>query len=304
MEIILNIFIFCLILFIYIHIQFQLKISNDLEIFEIEKPSKDKFEEICDYRQPTIFHFNNKNIVSETNFTTILNKYFAFDMKVRNIQEINQKDELYLPMSVHLVDKLLQKNNESSYYSENNKDLLNETGLIKPFRNNDLFFRPHMVSNCQYDVIVGSNYCYTPFRYELSYRNFFMPTSGKIKVKLSPPKNAKYFYTNYDYENFEFSSPINPWNPQPEYIHEFDKVKCLEFVIDVGKTLYIPPYWWYSFEFIEYSSISILKYKTYMNNVSVLPYFGLHLLQKNNVKRQTNKTINESEQSKMEQKNK
>ena len=47
--------IFCLVLFIYLHVYFHLKTSNDLEVYEIEQPSKDKLEEICDLRQPVIF---------------------------------------------------------------------------------------------------------------------------------------------------------------------------------------------------------------------------------------------------------
>ena len=30
---------------------------NDLEVYEIEQPSKDKLEEICDLRQPVIFDY-------------------------------------------------------------------------------------------------------------------------------------------------------------------------------------------------------------------------------------------------------
>ncbi len=33
--------IFCSILFLYIHIYFHLKTSDDLEVYEIDKPSKD-----------------------------------------------------------------------------------------------------------------------------------------------------------------------------------------------------------------------------------------------------------------------
>ena len=57
MEIIIGFFIFCLVLFIYLHIQFHLKTSEDLEMYEVEQPSKDKLEEICDLRQPVLFDF-------------------------------------------------------------------------------------------------------------------------------------------------------------------------------------------------------------------------------------------------------
>ena len=46
MKIIIGLCIFCLVLFIYLHIQFHLKKSNDLEMYEIDQPSKEKLEEI------------------------------------------------------------------------------------------------------------------------------------------------------------------------------------------------------------------------------------------------------------------
>ena len=289
MKTIINIFIFCLILFIYLHIQYHLKTSNDLEIYEIEQPSKQKFEEICDIRQPTIFHFNNTNLVNETNISNILNKYYAFDMKIRNINDIHKKEEeTYMPLPLHSLNKLLTDDKSASYFSENNSDFLKETGVAKVFKYNDDFFRPHMVSNCYYDILRGSDKCYTPFRYEINYRNFFMPTQGTVKIKLTPPKSIKYLFPNYDYENFEFSSPINPWNVQPQYSSEFDKVKCLEFDLNVGCTLFIPPYWWYSIQFSENSSLSIMKYRTYMNNITISPYIFMYALQVQNIRRKSN----------------
>ena len=64
MKIIIGVFIFCLVLFIYLHIQFHLKTGEDLEMYEIEQPSKDKLEEICDLRQPVLFDFDSQKITA------------------------------------------------------------------------------------------------------------------------------------------------------------------------------------------------------------------------------------------------
>ena len=45
--------IFCIVLFLYIHVFFHVKTSNDLEIYDIELPNKEKFEEICNLKQHT-----------------------------------------------------------------------------------------------------------------------------------------------------------------------------------------------------------------------------------------------------------
>ena len=105
------------------------------------------------------------------------------------------------------------------------------------------------------------------------------------------PKNIKYLNPELDYENFEFRSPINPWNPQPNYKADFDKIKCLEFTLLPGKTLYIPAYWFYSIKFNENSSITAFQYRTYMNNLAISPYIGMHFLQLQNIKREVVKKI-------------
>ena len=285
MEIIIGFFIFCLVLFIYLHVQFHLKTSEDLEMYEVEQPSKDKLEEICDLRQPVIFDFDCQKIVESSNKSYISNNYNAFEIKIRNVKETDPNSELYIPLPLHAANKLFNEDNNSTYFSENNNEFLEETGVIKSLKYNDEFLRPYMVSNCNYDIMLGSANTCTPFRYEINYRNYYLLTEGSAQIKLAPPHSIRYLYPNYDYENFEFRSPVDPWSPQPKYIADFDKMKCLEFTLTPGKTLYIPAYWWYSIKFNKNTSISCFNYRTYMNNIAVAPYIGMHALQIQNVKR-------------------
>jgi len=297
MEIIIGFFIFCLVLFIYLHIQFHLKTGEDLEMYEVDEPSKEKLEEICDIRQPVLFDFDNKKIIENTNKTYIASNYYAFETKVRNVNDDSDSNsELYMPLPLHATVKLFNEDKLSSYFSENNGEFLEETGIVKSMRYNDEFLRPYMVSNCNYDIMMGSKDVCTPFRYEINYRNFFLLTQGSAQIKMAPPHCVKYLYPNYDYENFEFRSPVNPWSPQPKYKADFDKMKCLEFTLTPGKTLFLPAYWWYSIKFINSdTSISCFRYRTYMNNIAVLPYIGLHALQIQNVKRNTTKKVSINE---------
>jgi len=285
MKIIISFLIFCLALFIYLHIQFHLKTSEDLEIYEIEQPSKDKLEEICDLRQPILFDFDCQKITQTTNKTYISNNYGAFEIKIRNIKENDTNAELYVPFPINSAIKLFNEDTNSIYFSENNKEFLEETGVIKNLKYNDEFLRPYMVSNCNYDIMIGSNETITPFKYEINYRNYFVLTEGTAQIKLAPPHSTKYLYPIYDYENFEFKSPVNPWNPQTNYIADFDKIKCLEFTLTPDKTLFIPAYWWYSIKFNNNTSISCFYYRTYMNNIAIMPYIGMHALQLQNIKR-------------------
>ena len=290
MKLLISFFIFCIVLFIYLHIQFHLKHSDDLEIYEIDISSKDKFDEICDIRQPLLFDFDNKKIIDTMNKDFIFNNYPAFELKIRNVKD-NDKGELYIPLKITDTNKLLNEDKKSLYYSENNEDFLKETGMIKNMRYNDEFLRPHMVSNCNYDILMGSKHCCTPFRYEINYRNYLMVTQGSIKIKMAPPKSTRYLYPIYDYDAFEFKSPLLPWNIQPEYISDFDKIKCLELTLVPGKTLYIPAFWWYSIQFDDNTSVAFFKYKTYMNILAIIPYIIMYSLQILNTKRNIVKTI-------------
>ena len=290
LKIIIGFFIFCLILFIYLHTQFHLKNSNDLEIYEIEQASKDRIEEICDLRQPVlldILHedYGNK-IINSTNKTFLAENYPVFDIKIRNANDSSDSDiDVGLPLPLQVACKLFKEDEKACYFSENNGDFLQETGIIKHMSYNDSFLRPYLVSNCYYDIILGSNNLETPFRYDLNYRNYYMVTQGSVTVKLSPPKSSKYLYPTNDYETFEFRSPINPWDPQTKYKADFDKIKCLEIVLKPGKILYIPAYWWYTFKFQEDSSVSCFKYRTYMNNLAISPHIFMYALQNQNVER-------------------
>ena len=81
-----------------------------------------------------------------------------------------------------------------------------------------------MTSN--YDYLMGSSNIVTPLRYDICYRNFFVILNGSATVKLTLPKNKKYLYPDNDYDNFEFTSKINPWNIQNQFKQDFSKIKC------------------------------------------------------------------------------
>ena len=77
MKLVLGILIFCIVLFLYLHIFFHIKTSNDLEVYEIEQPSKDKLEEICDLRQPVLFDFENDNLIERCSLDNFAQDYGA-----------------------------------------------------------------------------------------------------------------------------------------------------------------------------------------------------------------------------------
>ena len=223
MKTLISILIFCIVLFIYLHINFHLRTSNDLEVYEIDQPSKEKLEEICDLRQPLMFDYKVDGLLNECNIDTLEKKYGAFDIKVRNVKEYDDVSELYLPLTLNTGREIFRKDRDERYLSENNQDFLEETSVIKYMRYNDNFLRPYSVSNCNYDIMFSSKETKTILKYDLNYRNYFLVTQGSVTLKLITPQSSKYLYTINDYDNFEFISPVNPWDVQEQFKPDFDK---------------------------------------------------------------------------------
>ena len=100
MKIIIGTFVFLLVLFLYTHIYFHLKTSNDLELFQFsDMPSKEKLEEICDLRQPTVFNYPNDRLLSDCTQKHISDVYGAFDVKIRDKNQKTEQSELFVPLN-------------------------------------------------------------------------------------------------------------------------------------------------------------------------------------------------------------
>ena len=278
MEILINLLILSITLFLYIHIYNQIKTSNYLEVYEIDNISKDKFEELCDLKQPLLI--DNINILNfDINY--IKNTYGSFDLKI-NARDNN---DMYLPMKFLTAIELFDKDISANYISQNNKDFLEETSLIKEFHINDMFLRPIGTSSIDYDIILGSINSYTPLSYSLNCRNYLSVLTGSIEITLCPPKDYKYLYVNKDYDNFKFTSSIDVENPQDEYKNEFEKIKFLRVKLEPNKLLQIPAYWFFSIKILESNTlIANFKYTTYMNSLAMSPELFIKFLQNNNIK--------------------
>jgi hypothetical protein len=278
MEILINLLILTITLFLYIHIYNQIKTSNYLEVYEIENISKDKFEELCDLKQPILI--NNISLL-DFDIPYIQNNYGSFDIKITN----KDTTDMFLPMKFLTAIELFDKDSSANYISENNKEFLEETSLIKEFSINDLFLRPIGTSSIEYDLILGSINSYTPLSYNLNCRNYYSVLTGSIEVTLCPPKDYKYLYVNKDYENFKFTSVVDILEPQDEYKNEFEKVKFLRVILEPNRLLQIPAYWFFSIKILESNTlISNFKYTTYMNSLAMAPELFMKFLQKNNIK--------------------
>lgn len=286
-EVILSFFIFLIVLFLYLHIQYQLKTSNDLEIYEIKHElTKEKMEEMCDFRQPIIFDITEElsELIPIFSKQSLLQEYSSYEVKIRNKKNIGTIEDLFIPLQLGISNKLFLEDLSKNFYSENNTEFLYESGLVKHIQMCDTILKPHLSCNSSYDVLFGTTDIETPLRYEHNYRNYIMSTDGLVKIRLIPPKYNKYFNTETNYEYLEYISDVNVWNPQEKYKIIMKKIKYLDVELPVGNILYIPAYWLYSIKLGENSTMLTMKYRTYMNVLAISPVLIMNLLQNQNIK--------------------
>ena len=288
--------IFLIILFLYIHIIHQLKTSEDLEIYEMDYSTNSQLQEVCDVKQPVLFEFQSiyPDIYENLSKEEIFSKYGSYDVKIKDCRDYDQSTDSvdYVVLSLQSSQSLVESDSGSHYFSENNEELVDESGLSSIYKEIDTYLKPSFILQSKYDIMYGSQNTATPLRYHLNYRQFFIVKSGKIHVKMTPMKSKKYLKPIKDYDNYEFRSPINVWNPQPEYLHEMDKLKFLEFDVHAGHVLYIPAYWWYSIKYEKDAMIYAATYNSVMNCVAHLPQWVLYFLQQHNIYKKIAKTKN------------
>ena len=256
----LTLFTVCVVLFLYLHIAYQFKTSNDLEVYELDRPERSKLEDVCNLRQPCTFPYWNDA------FEALLPENFVYDDFEINVEDDSRT---VLPLTVGKAKRLFKK---SLHHTERNEEFLAETMLIRTFEKNDHMFRPPMVAMIRYDLLFGGENATTKLRYTDNFRNYFMVLQGEVTVKLAPPKSSKRLAEVNDYIYQDFYSMVDAWTTA--------SVKVLETSLTKGHVLFVPAYWWHSIKLGKGACVACFYYKTWMNVVATLPSYVIGIVQK------------------------
>ena len=282
----LNILIFMIILLVYLHIYYHLKVSNDLEIFEHEISNKNNLEEILNLRQPVVINYNRQNLDIIFTLDNIYKKYHNIQLNLRKNDISNELVDKSILVNIETLKVLFENNNK--YYSENNENFLKASTLINDFEHNDIVLKPPMNSEKKYDLLLGGNDTSTKFKYDISFRHFIYVSDGELNIILSPPNNTKYMDLYKDYYNFEYISSINPYLKENEV--KMKSISKMSITLKKGQLLFIPAYWWYSFKFNN-TVAQVFKYKTFMNQLTILPEYIMSFMQRQNIKNKSKNKI-------------
>lgn len=158
-------------------------------------------------------------------------------------------------------------------------NFIKENGLYSFFEND--FLRPSLNrfenQYTDYSILVENS----EYKYDISYRNYLLATQGQVVVTLVPPINIPKVKKDYYEMKFLIEGEISP-------------EKTLPITMKPGDCLYIPSLWGYKTTFEEKSSAIQFKYKTFLNILSYIDYYGLHFLQKMNTTYRFKNDINKS----------
>jgi hypothetical protein len=249
-----------------------------LEVYEIENLSKDKFEDIINFKQPLLL--NNSSLIDNIDANYLISNYPTFDLNL-----YNKQNGLFLKTKMEDFDAIINNDTSNNYITYNNKEFLEETTIEKLLSSSDTFFRPYNVCNKNYDIIMGKKNNNTQLKYSINSRNILYLSSGKIEVTMCPPKYYKNLHVQKNYELLDFYSAIDINNIQSNYKNDYHKVKFLRVLLNTTQVLIIPPYWFYSIKFLEENTIVFFNsYRTYTSSIAIVPDLFIQLLQENNLK--------------------
>ena len=273
----LTVIIFILVLLLYFHLMNQFKKSEDLEIYEMDYSTNANLQINCELRQPVLFDYQKVNPeLFETKYTSPDSK---INVRVKDMKDAETGDSIVLPYSSAIA--LMKTDTKSRFFSENNTELADNK-----YPNADAHLMPSMIVNSRRDLMFGSTGASTPIRYHTEYRNFICVRSGKIQVKMTPWKSRKYLFPVSDYEHYEFRSQVDVWNT-----NNAEECKFLEFDVEPGYVLYVPPYWFYSIKYAaDDTELYGFYYNSLVNCVANIPNWFLYYLQQQNTRYKVLKT--------------
>ena len=291
MRLTINFLIFCVVLFLYVHVYNHIKTSSYLEVYEIENLSKDKFEDINNFKQPLLL--NNYTLLTNITMDYLISNYPTFDLNL-----YNKQNNSFLKIKMEEFNTIINSDESINYISCNNKDFLEETTLEKILSSNDSFFRPYNICNKTYDIIMGRKNSASQLKYSINSRNILYLSSGQIEVTLCPPKYYKNLHVKKNYELLDYYSDIDINNIQSIYKNDYQKAKFLRVMLNTDQVLIIPPYWFYSIKFLEENTIVFFNsYRTFTSSIAIIPDLFIQTLQQNNLKLNMIKKIDINDES-------
>lgn len=237
------IFFVCVVL--YIHILYHLKKTTDEKVYDITFSNKTELNTVCDIRSPFIFQTHKDKLLTND------------ALKDNNIH-LNTTYSRRSP-------KKEDEESATCIFSEFNHTAI-QSEIVTNSMNayEQIYMQPEFTLCNNRDMIVSDKGFKTSLESNYNFRNFFHCNEGIVKVNLISPIHSDKIEHHFDYERYR--------NVSSESILD-THMKTIELTLTEGDVLYVPSFWWYSFEFNERTILMKYQYRSVMNILSHLPFY-------------------------------
>lgn len=281
MDTIYSILIFIVVLILYSQIIFQLKKGDDVEIYETDYTTNKDINANANLKQPFVFQFGeyDSNLKSMP-LTKMVAEQGSFDVYVKEVADYHaDRPPTSVVLSLSAANSLMKTDTEGKYFSSGNQYFIDETGIQRYYQQLDKYLEPALSVFSRYDLLLGSAGVTTPLSYHTFERRYIYITGGKYVVKMTPWRSTKYMALNKNYRDYEFSSPLNVWKQNDS---AYAKMKFVDFNVEAGQVLYVPPFWHYSLKMVgdDDHVCHVFDYSSPMNILANMINISHHLFEK------------------------
>lgn len=246
-----SILLCCIVIFLYLHLKYHRRRINLFEILQVEQPlSSALISDVCNTRQPALFThpLNSFNHVGTADW----------------LYENNTPD-------IRIQDVLVNTNELHKYFAQNTSIVYSENIDVLENANLNAFLEESCISllapfhhvKFLATITMGAIHIATKVTQHNYARSFLIVTSGKVEVRLAPPKTLiekELEHPNWESKRFLYTT-----------LHT------------AGTLLSIPPGWWYSIRLIEPGSTMLtLSFDSIIGTINRLPEIAYSWLQELN----------------------
>jgi hypothetical protein len=109
-----------------------------MEIYEMDYSDNAHLQEVCEIRQPVLFDFKKNGEIMED----VAPKHENEEISMKNVNEAIETGECF-SIPLRSFQKLIKTDDKSRFFSENNFDFVEETGISAKCSQFDSYLKPN-----------------------------------------------------------------------------------------------------------------------------------------------------------------
>ena len=280
-----KIIIFIILILLVIHTFYSFKTNNEINIIQLNDPSKSILEDNFRKKSPMIITgvMEKWNCIRKLKSDNL--KKHKIKIKINNsIIEQNQTKIIYKTLEDYFnwindlekdkdekqLEGLIKKKSINVYCAEN-ENVLQDIGILNEVKEETSYLLSPVSLINTYPIWIGHSHSKTGLHYDTDYRNLLCQIEGQKKIYLFSPDQSQFLYPSDKFDNGAVCSQVDFWNIDSKKFPEFNNSSYIEILLSPGQILSIPPYWWHAVENIGTNISLSIRSEPFSNIIAKLP---------------------------------